>query len=50
MIEDAGLGESDNRSEETRAWYEVVKVFIGAYVLGFLSCLWLFWHMGLFSR
>jgi hypothetical protein len=50
MIEEASLGKSEKRDAETRAWFEAVKVFLSAYALGFLTCVWLMWHMGVLHR
>jgi hypothetical protein len=50
VVEDSEYEKIEAASAETRHWVEVVKVFASAYLLGFVSCLWLDWHMGLHSR
>jgi hypothetical protein len=50
MLDDVEFEKSDHRDAEARAWFEVAKVALSAYLLGVLSCVWLMWMMGVFSR
>lgn len=50
MIGDSDFGKNPHAAAEGRAWIEAVKIALSAYLLGFLSCVWLLWHMGIFSR